>query len=184
MLRGLGLLLCCAPALAQPFETLEVGLSGTGTVADAPFAEFWGAGPGAEVWAATPFYLGELRLGMAGSWHEAADDTVPDFAAFYTFAGWGIGVTLPGGARVVPGLRVGIFNMRFDTDDSASVRSEAELTAGFDLRASVPIGPHWRLTAGGSVVRMFTAERIDFRLVQVGVSRTFRTPEWLRAFLR
>ncbi|MEM1041133.1 MAG: hypothetical protein AAGI91_00745 [Bacteroidota bacterium] len=188
MLRVLCLLLLCAPVAAQPFETIEVGLSGVGTVADAPFTDFWDPGPGIEVWAATPFYLGDFRLGLAAAWHTAsgaaADPAVPDFVSFYTSAGWSVGIGLPGGVQLAPGVRVGLFNMRFDTDDPAAVRSEAELTAGFDLRASVPIASGWRLTAGGSAVRMFTAERIDLGFVQVGVSRAFRTPEWLREALR
>ncbi len=187
MLRGLCLLLLCAPAAAQPFETLEIGLSGAGTFAGAPFADFWDPGPGGEASVEMPFYLGQIRVGGMVSWHGAVaefDEAVPDFIAFYTFAGWGVGTALPGGVRIAPGVRVGILNMRFDTDDPAAVRSEAELTAGFDLRASVPVAAGWRLTAGGSVVRMFTAEQIDFRFVQVGVSRTFRTPDWLREFLR
>lgn len=178
------LVLFSSAVIAQPFETIEVGLSGVGTFAGAPFTDFWDPGPGAEAWAETPFYLGQVRLGGAVAWHEAVGDTVPDFAAFYTFAGWGVGVALPGGVRVAPGLRVGILNMRFDTDDPAAVRSEGELTAGFDLRAAVPLVAGWRLTASGSAVRMFTAERIDLQLVQVGISRTFRTPGWLRAFLQ
>ncbi len=181
----LSLLLLCAPVAAQPFETVEVGLGGVGTFAGAPFADFWEPGPGAEVWAETPFYLGQVRLGGSVTGYGAVgDETVPEFVAFYTFAEWGVGTALPGGVRVAPGVRVGLLNMRFDTDDPAAVRSEAELTAGFDLRASVAVAAGWRLTASGSAVRVFTAERIDLRLVQVGVSRTFRTPGWLREFLR
>ena len=182
------LLLLCAPAVtAQPFETVEVGLGGVRTFADAPFTDFWDPGPGAEVWAELPFYVGRIRFGEAVAWHRAwseVGEAVPDFVSFYTYAGWGVGVTLPGGLRVTPGLRVGLLNMRFDTDGPAAVRSEAELTAGLDVRASVPVAAGWQLTASGTAVRVFTAERIDLRLVQVGISRTFRTPDWLREVLR
>ncbi len=188
--RALLFLLCVPVAVAQPaaFETLEVGVGGMGTFADAPFRNFWDPGPGAEAWVEMPFYLGQIRLGESVAWHEAVeaepDTAVPDFVAVYTFAGWGVGVALPAGVRLALGLRAGILNMRFDTDAPVAVRSEAELAAGFDLRASMPLAAGWRLTASGTAVRVFTAERIDLRLVQVGVSRTFGTPEWLKEFLR
>ena len=96
----------------------------------------------------------------------------------------GTHLALPGGLRLRPGLRAGLYAMRFDVDDVASVASESELGAGFDLALGVPLGRGWHATASGAAIRIYTAERIELGFVHLGLSRTFVTPDWLKAVLR
>ena len=185
LLRFVLLILLAAPLAAQPFEALEVGLSGAGTFGEAPYTDYWTPGPGAEARVTTPFYLGRVAAGTLVARHTSAEGAaVPDFLALYFFGAWSAGVPLPGGLRLEPGLRAGLFRMEFDTDDAASVRNEAELALGPELWLSAPLGRGWRLRAGAGTARVFTHERIDLRFAQVGLSRSLRTPGWLRAFLR
>ena len=172
-------------ATAQPFETLEIGVSGLGTVSDAPYTEYWDPGAGVAASVETPFYLGSVALGGAFSVQSARPDTrVPDYLAFYSYASWGTHIPLPGGLRLRPGLRAGLFAMRFDVDDVASVRSESELGAGLDLGLSVPLGRGWHATASGAALRIYTAERIELGFLQFGISRVFATPAVLKEFLQ
>ncbi len=184
----LALLLSLAPiAAAQPslFETLDVSVGGVGTFGDAPYTDFWDPGPGVEGRVETPFYLGRVAVGGMIAPHAAVEGVaVPDYLSLYFFGVWTIGVPLPGGLRLAPGVQVGLFEMQFDADDVASVNNEAELAAGPEVWLSASVGQAWRVRAGAGAVRIFTAERIDFRFVRVGVSRTLRTPGWLRDFLR
>jgi hypothetical protein len=177
-------LLLPAAATAQPFETLEVGVSGAATVGEAPYTDLWDPGLGVEGRVETPFYLGRFTAGATVAPHAARGDAVPDYLALYFFGVWSADVALPAGLRLSPGLQAGLFRMQFDTDDPGAVRNEAELAAGPELWLSAPLPRRWRLRAGAGAVRIFTAERIDLRFVRVGVSRTFRTPAWLEDVLR
>lgn len=178
--------LVIAPAAwAQPFETVEVGLSGVGTFGEAPYTDYWSPGPGAEVRVTMPFYLGHVSAGTSVARHTSVEGVdVPDFFALYFFGAWSAEVALPGGLRLAPGVHAGLFRMQFDTDDAPAVRNEAELAVGPELWLSVPVGRGWHVRAGGGAAHLFTFERIDLRFAQVGLSRRMRTPDWLRDLLR
>lgn len=183
--RLLVLLVIAPVAAAQPFDSLEVGVSGLTTFGGAPYTDFWDPGPGVEVRAATPFYVGEVALGVAVSQQRArAGADVPGYLALYPYASWGYAVALPGGVRLTPGLRAGLYAMWFDVDDVSSVRREAELAAGAEVRLSVPVGRGWRVNASGAALRLYTAERIELGVVHLGLSRAFATPRGLGDFLR
>jgi len=167
----------------RPFETLEVGLSGAATFGEAPYTDLWDPGLGIEGRVETPFYVGRFTVGATVAPHAARAD-VPDYLALYFFGVWSADIALPGGIRLEPGLQAGLFRMQFDTDDVASVRNEAELAAGPELWLSAPLAGPWRVRAGAGAVRIFTNQRIDLQFVRVGVSRTFRTPDWLEDVLR
>lgn len=181
-------LLFLAPTVAaQPalFETMEVSVGGVGTFGEAPYTDYWSPGAGVEARVALPFYLGRVSGGVSVAQHGAvAEGAVPDYLALYFVGAWNVDVALPGGLRLTPGVQAGLFRMQFDTDDAAAVRNEAELAVGPEVWLSVPVARDWRVQAGAGAVRIFTAERIDLRFVRVGVSRTFRTPGWLRDLLR
>ena len=182
-LRSLLFLLLAPAAMAQPFETLEVGLNGAATFGEAPYTDLWDPGLGVEGRVETPFYLGRFTIGVTVAPHTALGD-VPDYLALYFFGVWSADIDLPGGLRLSPGLQAGLFRMQFDTDDAAAVRNEAELAVGPEVWLSAPLAGPWRLRAGAGAVRIFTNQRIDLRFVRVGVSRTFRTPGWLEEILR
>lgn len=187
LLRLLVLSFLASAAAAQPalFETLTVSAGGLGTVGSAPYTDFWDPGPGVELRVETPFYLGRVAGGVAVAPHAAVEEgAVPDYLALYVFGGWNAAIALPGGLRLAPGVQAGLFMMRFDADDVASVNNEAELAVGPEVSLSAPVARGWRIRAGAGAVRLFTAERIDLGFVRVGVSRTMRTPDWLRDFLR
>lgn len=177
-------LLFAPAAAAQPFSTVEVVVSGVAAASEAPYSDFWDPGLGGEVRAELPFYLGDVYVGGYVAPHRAAEASVPDYLALFPFAGWGYVLEGLGGVRLTPGLRAGLFAMWFDVDDVSSVRREAELAAGLDLRMSVPVARGWRLSAGAAYVRVYTHERIDLRFGQIGVSRTFGVPDWLEEVLR
>lgn len=176
-------LLLAAPAAAQPFETLEVRLGGAATVGTAPYTDYWDPGLGVEGRVETPFYLGRFAVGATVAPHAAVAD-VPEYLSFYFFGVWSTDLALPAGLRLTPGLHAGLFRMEFDTDDEVAVRNESELAVGPELWLSAPAGVHWRVHAGASAAHIFTAQRIDLGFVRVGVSRTFRTPGWIRDVLR
>ena len=187
LFRFLSLLLLAPLAAAQPapFETLTLSAGGVSTLAGAPYTDFWDPGLGVELRVATPFYLGRVAAGVVAAPHaEVEEGRVPDYLALYFFGAWSAEIPLPGGLRLAPGVQAGLFRMQFDADDAASVNNEAELAAGPEVWLSAPVARGWRVQAGVGAVRLFTAERIDLGFVRVGVSRTVRTPGWLRDFLR
>lgn len=177
------ILLLTSSATAQPFETLTVRVGGAATFGTAPYTDFWDPGPGVEGRVETPFYLGQFAVGALVAPHAATAD-VPDYLALYFFGTWSADIALPAGLRLSPGVQAGLFRMQFDTDDAVAVRNESELAVGPEVWLSVPVAPSWRVHAGAGAVRLFTAERIDLRFVRFGVSRTFRTPGWMKDVLR
>lgn len=179
----LALPLVVPAAAAQPFETLTVRVGGAATFGSAPYTDYWDPGPGVEGRIETPFYLGRFAAGALVAPHTATAD-VPDYLALYFFGTWSADLALPAGLRLSPGVHAGLFRMQFDTDDAVAVRNESELAVGPELWLSVPVAPSWRVYAGAGAARIFTAERIDLRFLRLGVSRTFRTPDWMKDVLR
>ena len=195
-MRGVAIVLtvficACSPraALAQstggPFSTIEVVAGGAVTAAAAPLASYWKTGPGLGVRIDTPFYLGNVfGLVQTAQVTPLAGVDVPAYRSVHAAAGWGAPVALPLGVRVMPALRIGTYHMRFDDPQvSAAVANETELTAGVDVRVRVPLGGGWAGSGSVAVLRVFTNQPIDMRIVEVGISRRLATPNWLRRAL-
>lgn len=164
------------------FGTIGVSLAVVANANRTGFHDLWRPAIGAELALAAPFYAGRVELG-AERMKFAGRGDVPDYRAWFLFAGWGPDIGL-GPLRWEPGVRVGTYAMAFTgpgvPDDR---RSESELgVEAVSHLAWAPL-PAWQLVLTGRYRAVFTHPEIRHAFAAIGVRRTFLTPRWLRDFL-
>jgi hypothetical protein len=173
-----------AQARARPFETLDLSLAVLGDINRGALHRWWSPGPALALGLTTPFYLGDLELGLQYAHPSALRDDVPGFRSLFVYAGWGGGRRLGAGFTAGGGLRVGIMAMRFDGDTLPDYRaSESELgVAGRAALRWMPAGS-WFAESSVSYQSVLTHRRMEQVFLAAGVGRRFATPAWLRDFL-
>lgn len=184
-------LFLAAPAFADPpaigaFSTLSIG----GGVVPGEWRNslqpLWESGRGWEGFIRTPFYLGEIQLGLQRVPFRGQSDNLPDYRNWYYYLQWGAGRQLLPGVRGFAGVIVGNSLMRFDAHPlypgEESV-SESELTAGIGARLSFHPGKNWALEIAADYRTIFTRTRIRQGFVGMMINHTFQTPAWLRNML-
>jgi hypothetical protein len=170
-------------ATPAPFGTFSLSLAAVANVNRSGFHDLWDPGPGGEVAAGVPFYLGTVELGAERMSFDGRD-TAPDYRAWFVFLGWGLDVGLLPALRWEPGLRVGSYSMGFDGPTIPQHRrTESELGTEAVSRVAWGFAPSWHLLLTGRYRAVFTEPEIRHAYVAVGVRRTFSAPRWLREFL-
>ncbi len=180
---GLGSAFAQQRIATAPFETVGLSLAAVANVNRTGFHDLWHPGPGGEIAAAAPFYLGWVELGAERMSFDGRGDN-PDYRAWFVFAGWGLDLGLLRRLRWEPGLRVGNYAMRFS---GAAIpedrRAESEFGAEAVSRVVWEFAPAWDLLLTGRYRAVLTDPGIRHAFAAVGVRRTFGTPRWLRDFL-
>lgn len=174
------------PPATGPFRTLTLG----GGVVPAEWRNslktLWESGRGWEGFIRTPFYLGEMQLGLQRMPFRGQGDNLPDFRNWFYYLQWGADLQLLPGVRGFTGVSVGNSLMRFDANPiypgEESV-SESELTAGIGARLSFHPGKRWSLEVAADYRTIFTRTRIRQGFVGIMLNRTIQTPGWLRKIL-
>ncbi len=175
---------CAIPLHAQPFETLDLSLTGTINVNRNFLHEFWRADPGGGLTVTTPFYLGFAEAGGALHRYEAKGSGVPRFDALLVYVGWGLGLEPVPRMEWRNGFRVGNYRMMFDDDTFAGVQNESELALAVQSSLMYRITERIAVRLTGSYTKVFTFHRLKLFHVSAGVSYRMRTPGWLREFLQ
>lgn len=169
---------------AAPFETIDLGLTLLGDLADGAMQGRWSPGPAVGLGMSMPFHLGSIETGLQYAHPSARRDVVPGFRSLLAYVGWGGGHDLGRGFTAGAGLRVGIMAMRFDGDTIPEFRrSESEL--GIATRVVLRWMPRraWFTEVGLSYQSVLTTPRMEQVFLSAGVGRRFTSPEWLREFL-
>ncbi|WP_457653147.1 hypothetical protein [Rhodocaloribacter sp.] len=175
---------CAIPLHAQPFETLELSLTGTVNVNRNFLHEFWRAEPGGGLNLTTPFYLGVAEAGGILHRYRAKTGDVPRFDALLIYVGWGFRLKVAPRLAWQNGFRVGNYRMTFDEDTFAGERNESELALAFRSSLRFRLSERVAVRVSGSYMKAFTFHRLKLFHVSAGVSYRMRTPGWLREFLR
>jgi hypothetical protein len=179
-----------ALGLAQPvaaqepggaFADISVGLGIAANVNRTTLHEYWDAGPGLELTFDTPFYLGSAELGAQYERFAAKEQPQPDFQSLFAFLGWGYDWAATTRLSWYNGLRAGSFVQLYDISSSEKFEQELGLSLVSRLRISLGVG--WNLDISARYREIFTHERIGLFYVAGGISRTFKSPRWLREFL-
>ena len=72
--------------------------------------------------------------------------------------------------------------MSFDSD--VPNNQESELGTTLETGLSYAFTPNWSVDVLGRYLLVFTHERLKYALLALGARRSFRTPRWLKSFLR
>lgn len=182
LLGGLILQAVHAQPAPRPFDELRIGASYAPVSGDADFDAFWESAASFALSAATPFYVGELRIGAVRTVHDGRAAGVPGFHSYHVYLGWSPVVRLPGPFEARVHVTAGDFLMRFDDEERASFGSENELAFGAGAGLSAARGP-WRVEAGVMRTRVLTAKAIDLASVSAGITYVLPMPSRLRRWL-
>ncbi len=173
-----------AQARPLPFERVTITLGVVGTLDRGRLDGLWRPDLGGEIALRSPFYLGQVEIGMDRTDFVARRSDLPQYTAWYVFAGWSLDQPLAGPVRWSPALRLGGYGMLFDGDDVPEHReSESELAADLISRLSLTVGRNWELSLAGGYRTVFTDPEIHLLSAAVRFGRELAMPGWLRDFL-
>ena len=176
---------CRAGTSEKPaFETADIGVQIITNTNQGDFHRYWSTGPGLEAYCLSPFYLGDIQLGVRAISFESRPAGLTDYLSFFVYAGWGKSWALPHNMKGFTGFSIGSDQMYFEVEDRPGSKHESEIGMALCARLSAPLPGRWSITAGGSYTEIFTHKRIRLVFVSVGISRSFDVPGWLREFLK
>lgn len=169
----------------NPYSFTKINLDIVGNKSTDELSRLWDAQKGFEGSVEMPFYYGNIQVGVRYIPYKENEYFYHDFSTFYYFAGWGKELNLPFHFRWYNGFKVGAYAMAFH-DDSLTIyqKDETELAAGLNSRVSVEILKNIFLNAAADYTAVFTHKRIELFLISAGVSYSFKTPIWLKEFLK
>jgi hypothetical protein len=173
------------PAAAQEtggaFADISVGIDITANINHDTLHEYWDAGPGFELSFDTPFYFGRAELGAQYQHFTAKEQAQPDFESLFAYLGWGYDWAMSPKLGWYNGLRAGSFIQRYDI--SGSEKHEQELGLSLVSRFRLSLGAGWNVDVSARYREVFTHERIRLFYIAGGISRSFKSPRWLKEFL-
>ncbi len=185
----IGLLALSSPTPGQsaPFDSLTIGINAISNPNRNVFHDFWTPATGAEGYAAMPFYLGDIRLGLQYLPYKSVSGIEPDFNSLFGYLQWDSRTRSFSNVYARGGVRIGLFQMRFaenNFDLSEGLIVEREFAVGASLGLNYNLYKHWRLSIGSSYVSILTEKKIELLFLSFGISRTFPAPQWLKNFLK
>lgn len=167
-----------------PFDTLNIGLRFSLNVDRNAFHEFWEPGLGAGGFIATPFYLGDLRVGADIYSYSSVTEKTSEFYDWYFFLGWRKRLPLLSCITWNIGFDSGCHYMAFDDEIEEGLRSETEFGIDANCGLSCSIGNKWFIDVLVDHQVIFTRKMINLTYVSAGISYSLKTPSWLQEILK
>lgn len=167
----------------ETFETIRFGVGGL-TAFHAVHLDSWTSDYGGSVSASTPFYVGEIQLGIAAQPWRSNDPNLPDFISALVFAGWLVSTTPKNAVKASAGVRVGNYFMAFDSPQISGERNESEFAVTPFLNVRRTFINNIEGFVEVSASRVFTSPRLDMATVSTGLMISFDSPGWLKSILK
>ncbi|MDA1029427.1 MAG: hypothetical protein O3B41_10300 [Bacteroidetes bacterium] len=167
----------------EAFETIRFGIGGL-TAFHSVHLDSWTSGYGGSVSASTPFYFGEIQLGMAAQPWRSNDPNLPDFISALVFAGWFVSTTPENAVKASAGVRLGNYFMAFDSPQISGERNESEFAVTPFLNVRRTFFKKIEGFVEVSASRVFTSSRLEMASVSTGLMITFDSPVWLTSILK
>ena len=176
------------------FSTFDVGLSGDVIINNNSLLDNWSPTGGAVLEARSPYYAGEMEAGVRYVYFSEDQFDNSGFRSIFLFIGWSYPVSIVDRLTLSPGFRLGNHFMWQDNskeyfaepggDPFVFHRNESEFAYEVQLRAAYKLTNRTNLQLSTSYNR--TAIQIPLSLVyaEVGLSRTFNTPDWLQKLVK
>lgn len=167
----------------KAFETIRFGMGGL-TAFHAVHLDSWTSDYGGSVSASTPFYVGEIQLGVAAHPWRSNDPNLPDFISALVFGGWFVSTTPKNAVKASAGVRIGNYFMAFDSPQISGERNESEFAATPFLSVRRTFIKNIEGFVEVSVSRVFTSPRPEMASVSTGLMVSFDSPRWLTSILK
>ncbi len=167
----------------HPFDSLKIGLSYAVNTNRNDFHNFWKPGPGADGFLETPFYYGDVLLGIRVIHYASREDRIPEFLSIFVYTGWGKTWLLPYELDCFTGFSIGSDQMIFGGDHHLGTKYESEFGIHLNSRLSCPLYGKWRANLSGGYTVIFTKKQIRLTFFSAGISRSIEMPGWLKEFL-
>jgi len=144
----------------------------------------WESSPGIGFSAFTPFFRGELLLGVTAIRWETTEIERPDFLALHLFGGWSLSTPERFPVKIASGFKVGNYFMAFDSNQIAGERNESELAMSLVVSIRRTLYRNLEGFAEGEATRVFTLPKMDLVGLRVGLSLKVGAPAWLKTVAR
>jgi len=129
----------------------------------------------------TPFYIGDVSVGISHTSFKGLKSKYPDFSSNYIYLSWIGVVDLPLNSSLGAGIKIGSYLMTFESDTLNSFQeNESELAIGPYAIFTMPLFSQFSLNLSGEFITVFTNRSMKFINLSAGISYSFATPNWLR----
>jgi len=166
----------------DPFETIRIS-AGAGIPTYTNNFTSWTSPFGVGLVADTPFFVGELELGLHVAQWDSGFSNVPNFNSALIFGGWAVSSSPLRAIQLSSGLRIGNYFMAFDSQQVSGERNESEFALSPFVRIRTSLLGRLEGFVEAQATRVFTDPRLDFVQVSTGLSLTFDAPDWLKEML-
>ncbi len=147
--------------------------------------DFWSAKHGAGVIYSTPFYAGNISLGVEYLPFSGRIDKYPDFQSLFISLTWYEKILLPLNSSLGIGVKGGSFMMIFDDETLTEFEgTESEIALSPLVNFELGISQYFSLYAEANFISVLTAKRIKLFNLSGGISYNCNTPAWLLRILK
>ena len=171
----------------RAFDSLKIGLKFLKNTNHNIFHDIWKPNTGVEGFIETPFYFGTIQAGIQFMSFTSELETIPNFQSFLYYIQWGKMIETPFKINWTNSVRFGSYAMRIDEThfpNSLGIITENELAVGLDSQLDYSYLNNWSLNLSTTYLVVYTHKRIKLLFVSLGFTRSFRTPTWLKEFLK
>ena len=172
---------------SKSFESFSIGINILSNVNSTQFHEYWDPKYGAEGFINTPFYFGNIQLGVSYMPFKSRSSNQPDFKSYLFYLQWGYTFNLISNFELSINGLIGIYQMNFDENSTAVASgqlTEREFSAGLSTSLSYTFFNSWRINLNANYIRIFTHTRINLIFIAAGITKSYSSPDWLKDFLR
>ena len=181
----------CIASTAMPqsagintFNSISIRINAVSNRSTDDLNRYWTGDKGFEGAVQTPFYFGDIQVGIRYIPYKEKEPYYHDFSTFFYFLGWGEELKLPLNCSFYTGIKFGGFGMAFH-DDSLTIyqKDETEFAAGINSYFAFMVFKNFQLVFGADYTKVYTHKKIELFLLSGGLSYAFQTPRWLKDIL-
>ena len=169
----------------EPYSDITIGIRYSNNVNRNRLHNGWSPQDGLNGYVTTPFYFGKLQGGLRIIEFEAKTEDIPDFNSWYIYAGWGKEMNVFEKLEIYGSVNAGSFQMNFNDPSLADeLTNESEFAIEISTSFSYPVIRNLFATVSGTYQHVFTHNELNLYFLEAGLQYRFKSPQWLKDFLR
>ena len=168
----------------KPFEKIGVNFSYNRNLSIDDLKEYWEIDYGGSINLDTPFYFGQVGLGIDYTKFSSKNVVQPDFNSLFISMKFSKKLELFLETKLSAGIKFGTYLMLFDDNNATDFEStESELAIGAQVKYEIPITMSLSVFASTDFTTVFTNKRLKLWDASAGLLYEFDSPEWFREFM-